>query len=203
MNSCIQVGEERHELTEAEARVLLEQAEKPKKTLAEAAVGEIVRIGAREFLVLEQQDGQTAVILKDLLREAVGFGTSNCYKGSKAAEICDQFADEMEAVVGAENLCAFDVDLTADDGLKDYGAVECRAALLTADQYRKWVEVLDTCRTERWWWLATPYSTKRHENDRWVKCVAPSGFIGYDYCDYVGLGVRPFCIFKSSISVSV
>jgi hypothetical protein len=202
MDYYIQVGEDRHELTEAEARCLLEQAKKPKRTLAEAAVGEVVRIGAREFLVLEQQDGRTAVILKDLLKEDVIFGGNNCYRGSKAAEICDQFADEMEAVVGAENLFAFDVDLTAEDGLKDYGSVECRAALLTADQYRKWVEVLDTCRLKKWWWLATPCSTKRHENDRWVKCVAPSGLIGNDRYDCGNFGVRPFCIFKSSIFVS-
>jgi hypothetical protein len=63
------------------------------------------------------------------------------------------------------------------------------------------VDVLDLHNPKKYWWLATPHSTKRHENDKWVKCVSPSGFIdiGYFYNDY---GVRPFCILKSDIFVS-
>ena len=202
MECYIQMGELRKEISEAEAKALLEQVNAPKRTLAETAAGEIVRIGAREFLVLEQRDGSTAVILKDLLKESVAFGTNNCYRGSKVAEICDRFADEMESSVGAENLIPFTVDLTADDGLKDYGTVECRAALLTADQYRKWVEILDAFCVKKWWWLATSFSTKRHGNDSWVKCVSSRGGVDGGFCDFDNYGVRPFCIFKSSIFVS-
>jgi hypothetical protein len=94
------------------------------------------------------------------------------------------------------------VDLTSDDGLKDYGKIRRRASLLTADLYRRYVEILDKHKIDKWWWLATPHSTARHENASWVKCVAPSGYFGSDnYCGG-GCGVRPFCILKSNIFVS-
>ena len=113
---------------------------------------------------------------------------------------CQQFAQELAEIVGWENIVLHKVDLTTDDGLKDYGVVERRASLITADMYREFVEILDTVNPKCWWWLATAHSTKRHGNDAWVKCVSPSGYFG-SYCYYV-IGVRPFCILKSTIFVS-
>ena len=101
-----------------------------------------------------------------------------------------------------ENVCTVEVDLTSDDGLKDYGKVERRAASLTAEQYRKYVAVLDRHKPDAWWWLATPHSTATHGNEDWVKCVSPSGGIHYGHYFYGFNGVRPFCILKSSIFVS-
>ena len=93
------------------------------------------------------------------------------------------------------------MDLTSDDGLKDYGSICRKASLLTADLYRRYVQILDTCKPSAWWWLATPYSTPAHESSTWIKCVAPAGFIFYDYF-YIDFGVRPFCILNSNIFVS-
>ena len=117
---------------------------------------------------------------------------------------CDKFAEEIAAAVGAENIVKHDLDLTANDGLKDYGVLKDRcASLLTADMYRKYVYTLDKFNPEQWWWLATPDSTKTHQNVRWTLCVAPSGHVGFSDCCYDGGGVRPFLIFKSSIFVSM
>jgi hypothetical protein len=64
------------------------------------------------------------------------------------------------------------------------------------------VEVLDKFPVDLWWWLATAYSTKKHDDDRWVKCVAPSGRVGIGNYHY-DCGVRPFCILKSDIFESL
>lgn len=170
--------------------------------LGEKEVGETFPLGSYEFIVLEQTGEHTTVIMKDLLQDDVKFGEdNNDFRESNVLPILREFAKELEELVGDGNLVEHEVDLTSDDGLKDYGITEEKVSLLTTDLYRKYVDILDMDRLDAWWWLATPHSTKRHENNLWVKCVSPSGFI-YDY--YYGNygGVRPFCILKSDIFVS-
>ena len=171
------------------------------KRLAELKLGECFRVGQHEFVVLEQCDGSAAVILKQLLRGSSEFGPSNNYAGSYVDHVCTTFGCELCDVVGEENLIEHVVDLTSDDGMKDYGCVKRRASLLTCEQYRKYVGVLDMNRIDKWWWLATAWSTPAHGSEIGCKCVSPSGGIFIDF--YFRIGVRPFCIFNSSIFVSV
>lgn len=170
--------------------------------LSDIPAGETFKLGDHEMIVLEQSGDTTAVIRRELLVDSMTFGKNNRYEGSNADLECGKFADEIAAIVGAENLVEHTVDLTSDDGLKDYGMIRRKASLLTTDLYRRYVEILDKHKIDKWWWLATPHSTARHKNASWVKCVAPSGSVGSGgyYCDYVG--VRPFCILKSNIFVS-
>ena len=170
--------------------------------LRDVAVKDTFKIGKHEFVVLEHSGDTTAVILKELLEKNVVFGENNNYEGSSVEKACDRFGVEIAEIIGAENMVEHTVDLTANDGLKDYGKVKRRMSLLTADLYRRYVEILDQHKVDAWWWLATPHSTARHENDRWVKCVAPSGFIKDGVCNF-DFGVRPFCILKSNIFVSM
>ena len=170
--------------------------------LSDIPTGETFKLGDHEMIVLEQSGDTTAVIRKELLVDSVVFGKNNRYEGSNVDAECNKFADEIAAMVGAENLVEYTVDLTSDDGLKDYGKIRRRASLLTADLYRRYVEILDKHKIDKWWWLATPHSTARHENASWVKCVAPSGCISCGSCGIDYYGVRPFCILKSNIFVS-
>ena len=172
-----------------------------RKTLAEFKPGDTVKIGNHEMVVLEQHGTVTSLILKDTYGEDTAFGENNNYDGSYVDEQCRKFALELASIVGAENVCEHEVDLTSNDGLKCYGFVDRRASLLTADMYRKYVDVLDAVKLDKWWWLATPWSTARHDHEVCVLCVAPSGSIISDYFRS-GIGVRPFCILKSSIFVS-
>ena len=186
-----------------------EQVEQLKKSFGVACVklsdiptGEKFKIGEHEFIVLEHSGDTTAVIREELLVKNKVFGENNNYDGSRVDECCNAFADEISAVVGAENLVVYTVDLTSDDGLKDYGTIRRQVSLLTADLYRRYVEILDRYKVDELWWLATPLSTSTHRNDSWVKCVSPSGYLsGYGY-GYFNIGVRPFCILKSNIFVS-
>lgn len=174
----------------------------PQVKLSDVAAGDVVKVGGQKFIVLEHRDDGTALIRKELLRESEEFGKEdNNYTHSIVEKICNDFADELAGIVGTENVVEHDVDLTSDDGLKDYGVIRRRASLLTADMYRKFVEILDKYRLDAWWWLATPHSTARHENAYWIKCVSPAGLIGNGNY-YFSFGVRPFCILKSNIFVS-
>ena len=130
------------------------------------------------------------------------FGENNNFSGSTVDGICEKFADELAKLIGSVALIEHEVDLTADDGLKDYGTVNRRVSLLTAQQYREHVYTLDKHKLDAWWWLATPFSTKAHGIEYAVKSVAPSGCVGISSCGIGSNGVRPFCILKSTIFVS-
>ena len=170
--------------------------------LVEKKAGDIVKIGPYEFIVLEQKENSTALIVNELLKENVKFGENNDYRGSNVQKKCREFAKALESIVGADNLLEHDVDLTSDDGLKDYGTIREKASLLTTDLYRRYVDVLDMNRLQQYYWLVTPYSTPRHEDNTWVKCVSPRGSIYRDGFSNGNFGVRPFCILKSDIFVS-
>lgn len=172
------------------------------KKLADIPAGETFKAGEHEFIVLEHVDGTTAVLRKDILCK-MDFGKkNNNYLESKVKTRLEEFYYEIADIVGGENIVKHTVDLTSDDGLKDYGALETYASLLTADMHRKYVQITDKYKLDCWWWLATPHSTKTHDNDACVKCVSPHGFINDDSCSNHFIGVRPFCIFKSNIFAS-
>lgn len=169
--------------------------------LGDVAAGGTALVGSHEMIVLDHIDGTTLLLRKDSLG-AMEFGENNNYNGSYADGVCNEFAEELAEIVGEGNILLHDVDLTADDGLKDYGVIQRKASLRTAQMQRKYVEILDGYRLDGWEWLATAYSTPAHDNGRWVKCVSPSGCIRiYGYGSDDG-GVRPFCILKSDIFVS-
>lgn len=202
MENYISINGQKVGLTQEQVEKIRESFGVPAVKLAEANPGDVVKVGSHEFIVLEHREEGTALIRKELLRESEEFGENNNFAGSNVEDICNDFADELADIVGAENVILHDVDLTSDDGLKDYGVVKRRVSLLTADMYRKFVEILDQHKLDAWWWLATPHSTAKHENANWIKCVSPAGNINVDYCDD-GDGVRPFCILKSNIFVSM
>lgn len=204
MQNFISVNGQKIELTKDQTKSLVSALgiTIQRKSLSEFKPGDTVKIGNHEMVVLEQFGKETALILKNLWVEESEFGAeNNQYDSSIVDSHCETFAQALSKVVGWDNIVPHEVDLTSDDGLKDYGTVERRVSLITTEMYRKYVDILDTINPKKWWWLATPHSTKRHENDAWVKCVAPSGRIFIDYYDYV-CGVRPFCILKSTIFVS-
>ena len=200
MKNYICINDQKVELTQEQAEQIRASFGLPEAQLKDLAPGDTFKIGTHEFIVLEQTVDTTAIIRKELLPNQA-FGSSNNFGSSAAGETCYRFAAELAAIIGAENIVEHTVDLTSDDGLKDYGTIRCSCSLLTADLYRRYVEILDNFNPGCWWWLATAYSTPKHGNEAWVKCVSPSGHL---HIVYYGndLGVRPFCILKSTIFVS-
>ena len=201
MENYIVINGQKTCLTEAQVKKIKGCISTPNLKLADVPAGETFKLGSHEFVVLEQTGDTTAIIQKGLLPNQ-RFGDTNNFNGSDVRDACNKFAVEIADIVGEDNLVEHTVDLTSDDGLKDYGTIKIRCSLLTSDLYRRYVDILDKFNPDEWWWLATAHSTKRHENDRWVKCVSPSGYFDNDGYISNGYGVRPFCILKSTIFVS-
>ncbi len=79
-------------------------------------------------------------------------------------------------------------DLTADDGLKDYGSSTDLIFLLTADQYRAYRQYMK--QLDKWWWLITPDSPI----NTFARYVTSDGTL-YISSAYSGnCGVRPACV---------
>ena len=201
MKNYLMLNGQKIELTEKQISEMERIFGASKVKLEDVPVGETFKIGEYEFIVLEHSKETTAVILKDLLRNSEKFGENNNYQNSNVDLICNEIGIEIGNIIGLDNLIMHTVDLTSDDGLKCYGFCERQMSLISTEQYRRYVEILDKHKVDKWWWLATAYSTPKHENNIWIKCVAPSGIIfNYIYNGYYG--VRPFCILKSNILVS-
>ena len=188
-------------LTDEQVREMAKSLGVSQVKLSEKKVGETINLGKYELVVLEQSGDTAAVILKGFYRDDEKFGSKNKYDGSNVDKLCCDFAKEIADIVGEGNLIEHTVDLTANDGLKCYGAVKRKASLLTADLYRRYVYTLDEHNPDAWWWLATPYSTARHGYEASVICVSPRGDLNYYDFNFVR-GVRPFCILNSNIFVS-
>lgn len=91
----------------------------------------------------------------------------------------------------------FNIDLTADDGLKNYGGDRVRIGLITCEEYRLLRSNIPAL-PDRWWWTATPDSPI----NSFVRYVYSDGSL-YRSSAYYGIyGVRPLCNLKSEILVS-
>lgn len=203
MKNYISINNQKTALTDEQVAQIRASFGLSDTKLSDVAVGKTVKIGQHEFVVLEHSRDTTALILKGLLYESKQFSNgSNDYRGSIVDGLLVRFEAEMAAIVGESNLVLHTVDLTSDDGLKDYGKIKRKVSLLTADLYRRYVKILDKHKIDKWWWLATPFSTKTHGDSSWVKCVSPSGYVDNNYYDCHYFGVRPFCILNSDIFVS-
>lgn len=173
-----------------------------KKTvkLEDISDGSTFKIGKYEFIKLGKESCGIAALLKDFLYEGK-FGSGNNYSESEVREkINGEFYKELEKEVGENNIIGHHVPLTALDGLNDYeSGITDKVSLLDIDRYRKYRKHIPNYGD--WWWLVTSWSCKSNGYSSFVCCVYGVGTLGGDDCDY-SRGVRPFCIFNSSIFVS-
>lgn len=161
--------------------------------------GETFTIAGMEFIKFPGKDGRTPVVLKGIDFRS-RFGDNNDLRSSHILKrLQEEFLPKLMAAVGAENVLTFKTDLTTQDGLKPYEDMESKVSLVTMDFYRENVAIFDKHNPGVWWWLATPESAQPHSDPDWVISVSPSGYLHYYHCYSIDCGVRPFCIFDSSI----
>lgn len=104
--------------------------------------------------------------------------------------------EKIENEIGEENVIKFERDLLSVDGQNQYRACKDKVSLLTLDEYRKYRSLIPN--EEYYWWLLTPWSTPCNEYYKWATVVLPSGYFYGSNCS-CSRGVRPVCIFSSSI----
>lgn len=161
--------------------------------------GETFQIGGMEFIKFPSVGGQTPAVMKDIAFRS-RFGDNNDLRSSDVLRKMEtDILPKIIEAVGLENLCTIKTDLTTLDGLKPYGTMESLISLPTLDFYRANIDIFDQHKPGCWWWLATPETAKPHDDPDYVLCVSPSGYILNSLCSLVSRGVRPFCIFESSI----
>lgn len=186
------------DITKGRGVITVTLSEREKRALSSYTPGSVVKLGEREFIVLEQSGDTTAVIAKEFVRK-MGFGRSNKWCDSEVRRYLNRdFYNELSAAVGKDNIIEHTVDLEAEDGTNKGVTTKDNISVLTAGLYRRYREFLPAYGD--WWWTATPASA-HVDYARYVCYVNSGGFLNWFGCGYVG-GVRPFCILNSSLLVS-
>ena len=125
-------------------------------------VGEKFVYGKKNCLALEHMDDGTLCMVLDEDFESK-FGETNNFAESKLREkLNGDYLDEwVKNGAAKEELALMEVDLTANDGLKNYGTCECFLAPRTCDQHRKYRDLIPNPENA-WEWTVTAYSTKEN-----------------------------------------
>ena len=156
-----------------------------------------ITIGGIAFTIIQTAESWVKCIASECVGEgAFDAQNRNDFAASDIREFLNgEFLHKLIAAGAPEAMFEyFNVDLTADDGLKGYGGDRVRVGLITCDEYRllrgNIPELPNT-----WWWTATPDSPK----NPFVRLVYSDGTLSSNLA-YVGLnGVRPLCVLKSEI----
>ena len=193
------------ELTEEQVKSIMDRlsgaVKKGNRRLSCIKAGNTFKIGEHEFIVLEQSGDTTAVLSKDLIGEDAVFGDTPDFAKSNIKKKLDKFAADISGIIGSDALVVHTVDQTTLDGMSHYGVTKAKMSLMTIDHMRKYADVLDKHKVDKYYWLVTPWSTPDRGYKTTMCVVAPSGYVGS--CSYYFyFGVRPFCILKSDIFVS-
>lgn len=138
------------------------------------------------------------ICLADSIEERQFDSDSSNWENSNLRDyLNEEFLEKIAAEIGLENIVPFERNLLSLDGQTEYGKCEDKVSLLTVDEYRKYRSLIPNTK-DYWWWLVSPWSTPCNDYKRTVAVVSSAGRIGRDDCGS-HYGVRPVCIFSSSI----
>ena len=151
-----------------------------KKALKKADRGAVFRYAGWEWVVLEHDpSGRTLCLTKGIV-ESRAFDDDNCNNFATASSnkyLNGAFLDNLiESAPSPHAFRTTELDLTADDGLKDYGTCTVTIFLLTVDQYRRNRDIIPNA--DNWWWLSTAYSTAANGYEHSARYVNSDGEIG-------------------------
>lgn len=176
-----------------------------KKALKKADRGAVFRYAGWEWVVLEHDpSGRTLCLTKGIV-ESRAFDDDNCNNFATASSnkyLNGAFLDNLiESAPSPHAFRTTELDLTADDGLKDYGTCTVTIFLLTVDQYRRNRDIIPNA--DNWWWLSTAYSTAANGYEHSARYVNSDGALN-GYNAYSGdSGLRPACYLDSELLISV
>lgn len=172
--------------------------------LSELKPGDKFSTGIGNFIVLEQKEDCAVIITEKLYMEDEIFDAyCNDYKKSSLREKFDgEILDEFVAEFGEENICENESGLVTVDGQEVFGKLLAKVRPLTFDEARQYNDLLANEDLPDWYWTCTPWSTKERGWGMSVAIVSQRGYINFNYC-LSDIGVRPVCILKSNIFVSL
>ncbi len=180
------------------SRLNKEFADYKKKHIGTPEIGKTIELAGMEWLILDKTEkGYFAILNGFDGKERTFDSTSNNWITSKLRnELNARFLKKITDELGEDAVVEFDRDLLSLDGQTEYGHCKDKISLLSVDEYRKYRKLLPN--TGKWWWLLTPWSTPVNDYSSTSTVVSPSGSVDWFSCVSVN-GVRPVCIFSSSI----
>ena len=190
MMTLKEFGENLKKLNEAYEQ-LKEKYQKPE-------IGKTIEVAGIKWLVLDKLEKGYLVISDEFYGKSREFDTdcNNWDSSDLRQELNTELRRKIEEAVGEGGLLKFTRDLLSMDGQTEYGSCEDYVSLISVDEYRKYRKLLPN--TGEWWWTLTPDSTKCNDDTSYIRVVSPSGDVS-NYSCRNGFGVRPVCIFSSSI----
>lgn len=179
-------------------RINKEFDEYKKQHMEKPEIGKTIEIAGMEWMILKKTEKGYFAVLNgfDGKERTFDSDSNNWIESDLRKELNDSFLKKITEELGEDAVVEFDRDLLSLDGQTEYGHCEDKISLLTVDEYRKYRKLLPN--TNDWWWLITPWSTPANGYISTLTVVSPSGGIYgdlYNVCN----GVRPVCIFSSSI----
>lgn len=175
-----------------------------KIALKNAARGTAFDYAGQSWILLENDPaGRTLCLSKDIT-ETRAFDEGNCNNFAVASSkeyLNGAYLDNLlEDVNGPNAFLTTELDLTTDDGLKDYGTCTVTIFLLTVDQYRRNRDVIPNA--DDWWWLSTAFSTKSNGYESLARVVNSDGTLRRGGAYYGYYGLRPACNLSSDLLIS-
>ena len=175
-----------------------------KIALKNAARGTAFDYAGQSWILLENDDGRALCLSKDII-ETRAFDEGNCNNFAVASSkeyLNGAYLDNLlEDVNGPNAFLTTELDLTTDDGLKDYGTCTVTIFLLTVDQYRRNRDVIPNA--DDWWWLSTAFSTKSNGYESLARSVHTDGALDWSSACNGGNGLRPACYLDSDLLILV
>lgn len=177
---------------------LNEVFEQLRKKYQKPEIGKTIEVAGINWLVLDKLEKGYFAISEDFYGGDREFDDNcNDWKSSDLRnELNTDLRKKIESELGADSLVEFERNLLSLDGQMEYGTCRDYVSIIFVDEYRKYRKLLPN--TGKWWWTLTPESTACNDDDTFVRVVSPSGCIGRNCCNFSD-GVRPVCIFSSSI----
>lgn len=177
---------------------LNEVFEQLRKKYQKPEIGKTIEAAGINWLVLDKLEKGYFVISADFYGRDREFDDNcNDWKSSDLRnELNTDLRKKIESELGTDSLVEFERNLLSLDGQMEYGTCRDYVSIISVDEYRKYRKLLPN--TGKWWWTLTPDSTACNDDDIFVRVVSPSGSISLNIYD-CSFGVRPVCIFSSSI----
>ena len=175
-----------------------------KKALKTAPRGTAFNYAGQRWVVLEHNATGTLCLTEKIVEDRA-FDDGNCNDFSKSSSLRylnGPFLDTLIDAVGCSSaFLTSELDLTTDDGLKDYGTCNVTIFLLTVDQYRRNRDVIPNA--DDWWWLSTAVSTASNGYEHSARLVGADGTLNWCYAYYGHYGLRPACYLDSDLLISI
>ena len=176
-----------------------------KIALKNAARGTAFDYAGQSWILLENDPaGRTLCLSKDIT-ETRAFDEGNCNNFAVASSnkyLNGPYLDNLvDACNGANAFLTTELDLTTDDGLKDYGTCTVTIFSLTVDQYPPNRDVIPNA--DDWRWLSTAYSTASNGYEHSARRVWDDGALDWGRAYGGSYGLRPACYLDSDLLISM